>query len=145
MDGNTNQAYPGASCTHTQNHGQPWWRLALGAAKSIDRVEVWNRSDCCSNRLNGVQVKVDLQLCGTLSAAKGKQSVSCGGKSGSTVELKMPRSDYLTLCEVKVYGSAGGTCDGDSDDDNGDGEDDKSDADEGDTDDDDSHTSRSWW
>merc|ERR1712216_702979 len=77
--------------------------------KQIVKVDIWNRADCCGSRLNGAQVKVDSQLCGTLSASVGMQSVICN-KRGSVVEIKMPRSDSLTLCEVKVYESRSDSC-----------------------------------
>jgi hypothetical protein len=109
VDGNTAQNYHGNSCTHTQNWGKPWWRLQFDAEKEVDKVEVWNRADCCSSRLAGVQVitrgRLGNQLCGTLSLSTAKQTVSCRGASAAMVELRMPRKDYLSLCEVKVYGS----------------------------------------
>ena len=104
VDGNTNQQYRGNSCTHTKNKS-PWWKLSLGQEMSIDRVEVWNRADCCGNRLTGVQVKVGSQLCGSLTSSTAKQTIGCNEKMGAVVELKMPRNDYLSLCEVKVYGT----------------------------------------
>ena len=104
VDGNTNQQYRGNSCTHTKNKS-PWWKLSLGQEMSIDRVEVWNRADCCGNRLRGVQVKVGSQLCGSLTASTAKQTMRCNAMMGVVVELKMPRNDYLSLCEVKVYGT----------------------------------------
>ena len=107
VDGEINQQYSGNSCTHTTNSGHPWWKLTLATPKQIGKVEVWNRADCCSSRLNGVQVKVDSQLCGTLDASTGMQTVHCN-KRGSVMEIKMPRSDYLSLCEVKVYGGTEG-------------------------------------
>ena len=105
VDGNTHQQYGGGSCTHTQNNS-PWWRLTLDQEMSIDRVEVWNRADCCGSRLNGVEIKVGSQLCGTLSSSTAKQEIGCNGKVGTVVELSMPRNDYLTLCEVKAFGTA---------------------------------------
>ena len=68
-------------------------------------MQVWNRADCCSSRLNRVQVKVGGSVCGSLSSTTSVQTIMCN-KKGSAVVLQMPRSDYLTLCEVKVYASA---------------------------------------
>ena len=36
----------------------PWWRVDLGASRSISNVKVWGRTDCCVNRINGFQVFV---------------------------------------------------------------------------------------
>ena len=79
----------------------------MAAEQAIEKVEVWNRADCCTSRLNGVQVKIGSHLCGTLSGATSKQTVCCGANRGTVVEFTMPRSDYLTLCEVKVYAASG--------------------------------------
>ena len=107
VDGGTNQQYPGGSCTHTAS-ASPWWRLTLAQGNLISKVEVWNRVDGgsdISSRLNGVQVKVGSQLCGTLSGSTAKQTIVCG-QTGTVVELQMPRNEYLSLCEVKVFGGA---------------------------------------
>ena len=73
-------------------------------------VQVWNRADCCSSRLNGVEVKVGSSVCGSLSSTTSVQTIMCN-KQGSALVLQMPRSDYLTLCEVKVYVSASASAD----------------------------------
>merc|ERR1719440_2682146 len=59
IDGNTRQDWGGSSCTHTMNWGKPWWNVEFeGGAKKVSHVKVWNRSDCCQNRLNGAVVYV---------------------------------------------------------------------------------------
>jgi len=103
IDGNTNQNYGSRSCTHTNSRYGQWWKLSLGARKHVTLVEVWNRVDCCTHRLSGVQISVDGQKCGDLNRSTKMQRVACH-KTGSSVLFRMPRSDYLTLCEVKVYG-----------------------------------------
>lgn len=51
IDGNTNGAWAGNSVTHTLNTDDlPWWEVDLGGAKTIGRVHVWFRTDCCQNR-----------------------------------------------------------------------------------------------
>ena len=57
-DGNTDGAYGGNSVTHTQITDDPWWKLALDASHSINEIVVWNRTDCCSNRLDDFIVEV---------------------------------------------------------------------------------------
>lgn len=105
IDGNTNQNYGKASCSHTAiGDKDPWWKLDLGSPKLVTKVQVWNRVGCCSNRLSGVKISVDGAVCGALSGATSVQTVACN-KKGQDVKFSMPRSnDYLTLCEVKVWG-----------------------------------------
>lgn len=67
IDGNTSGQYGSGSCTHTALETDPWWRVALGNAKEIERLVLFNRTDracavpgggfaACATRLDGVQV-----------------------------------------------------------------------------------------
>ncbi|MDT5014136.1 MAG: hypothetical protein QOD39_296, partial [Mycobacterium sp.] len=50
-DGSTNANYFNGSVTHTNGEVQPWWQAELGASTGIDHIDIWNRTDCCSERL----------------------------------------------------------------------------------------------
>ena len=111
IDGNTATTYGQGSCTHTNNDDPPWWRVDLQADVAVKTVTVWNRGDCCGNRLDGFEVKVGDKAewnlnsrCGGRHAISQGQSkaVECGGKQGRFVFVTMPRREHLTLCEVKV-------------------------------------------
>ncbi len=75
VDGNTDGAFASNSCTHTNTEPNPWWMVDLAAAYAIDKVVatsphtpssqlqhrttgaswqvvLYNRQDCCSERLN---------------------------------------------------------------------------------------------
>ncbi len=58
VDGNTNGVFSNNSVTHTNNESQPWWEVDLEAVYSIDEIEIWNRTDCCSSRLSNYYVLV---------------------------------------------------------------------------------------
>jgi len=113
VDGNHRMDWGGRSCTHTHRNHNAWWRVDLGTNARVNTVKVWNRSDCCGNRLNGYQVRVGNHgdprrngMCGGNHGIHQGQSktVSCGGKTGRFVGIVLPRHDYLTLCEVEVRG-----------------------------------------
>lgn len=57
-DGNTEGVYAKGSVAHTSgNDNDPWWELDLKAAKPVDRVVVWNRTDGnVGKRLDGFRV-----------------------------------------------------------------------------------------
>jgi Protein of unknown function (DUF1553)/Protein of unknown function (DUF1549)/Planctomycete cytochrome C len=56
-DGNTDGDYQKGSVAHTAGtDNDPWWELDLKAAKPVDRVVVWNRTDGVSERLDGFRV-----------------------------------------------------------------------------------------
>ena len=58
VDGNTATNYHRGSCTHTHRQAGAWWRVDLQTPKSVGKVAVTNRGDCCSNRLRQVEVRV---------------------------------------------------------------------------------------
>ena len=58
IDGNTEQSFGENSVTHTQQENYPWWLLDLGKSVPIGKIKVWNRSDCCGERLEGAVVEL---------------------------------------------------------------------------------------
>ncbi len=60
IDGNKDQIYTGNSVTHTTTENNPWWQVDLGGVKDIGRIVVYNRGDCCGDRLaNGILEVLD--------------------------------------------------------------------------------------
>jgi hypothetical protein len=57
-DDNTNQNYNDGSVTHTKTENDPWWQLDLNGVKDIGRIKVWNRGDCCGDRLADAIIEV---------------------------------------------------------------------------------------
>jgi hypothetical protein len=114
-DANYNQDYGGKTCTHTQGERNPWWKIDLGARHSVSKVKVWNRRDCCGARLNTLKVQIsdnnaDWSDIGSLSeqATEGGIYTILTRGEGRYVRLTLakPDAEYLTLCEVEVYGNA---------------------------------------
>lgn len=59
VDGNTDGEYGNDSITHTEiDQSDPWWEVDLGAAQHIHQIRVWNRTDCCEDRLSQFYVFV---------------------------------------------------------------------------------------
>ena len=56
VDASTNGVYTQGSVTHTPEMANPWWELDLGVAQLLDQITVWNRTDCCAERLEGFSV-----------------------------------------------------------------------------------------
>ncbi|MBN1421604.1 MAG: discoidin domain-containing protein [Planctomycetes bacterium] len=58
-DGNTDGVYGNASVSHTASGDPtPWWEVALGTEGTIEMIVLWNRTDCCSDRLTNFEVAV---------------------------------------------------------------------------------------
>jgi hypothetical protein len=47
-----------ASCACTLDQENPWWEIDLGTMKPIDHILVYNRNDCCPERLDNVTVGI---------------------------------------------------------------------------------------
>ena len=58
VDGDTNGVYAANSVTHTTQQRDPWWEVDLSGARVINRIIIWNRTDCCSERLDGFSIQI---------------------------------------------------------------------------------------
>jgi len=58
VDGNTNGSWYQNSITHTNYDAHAWWRVDLESVQALGTVDIWNRTDCCSNRLSNFVVEV---------------------------------------------------------------------------------------
>ncbi|BDD08500.1 hypothetical protein FUAX_09320 [Fulvitalea axinellae] len=74
VDGNTSGVWTHWSVTHTKAYtSQPYWTVDLGEVAEIDFINVYNRSDCCSQRLSNFHVLVSEQPF-TQSSLSGSQN-----------------------------------------------------------------------
>ncbi|KAJ1195268.1 hypothetical protein NDU88_004549 [Pleurodeles waltl] len=113
IDGNRKQDFQRSSCTHTGPDRAPWWRLDLKQPRTVGAVVVYNRNDCCQPRLEGADIRVgnspdnNNPSCGSFSPLGVYYNLRfcCDGLVGRYVSVVIPnRKDFLTLCEVEVYG-----------------------------------------
>ena len=110
-DGNTDTTFSKNSCTATKEEESPWWSVDLERQMAVKSVTVYNRGDCCGDRLNGFEVKVgdnskwerNPGCGGNTTATQGESSlVDCEGKKGRFVSVVVPRKTTLHLCEVRI-------------------------------------------
>jgi cytochrome c peroxidase len=111
VDGNTNGVYTNGSITHTSHDTNAWWKVNLGVAHQVNKVTIWNRTDCCSNRLTNFHVDA-LDANGNVIATqnfpgepgvKTDLNLSANGVYGVRVQLN--GGNPLSLAEVQVFGS----------------------------------------
>lgn len=57
-DGDSSQNFKDGSVSHTLLEDNPFWMVDLGGVKDIGRIRVFNRKDCCGERLEGAVVEV---------------------------------------------------------------------------------------
>src|SRR5512143_3912920 len=59
IDGNTSGMWVDGSISHTDTGDPaPWWQVDLGEEYAIARIVLWNRVDCCPERLTNFHVSV---------------------------------------------------------------------------------------
>ena len=59
IDGNTDGDFAHNSVTHTApGDAAPWWELTLPEPKSIDQIEIWNRTQVATERMDGARLIV---------------------------------------------------------------------------------------
>uniref|UniRef100_A0A3B5B1U4 Si:ch211-215k15.4 n=1 Tax=Stegastes partitus TaxID=144197 RepID=A0A3B5B1U4_9TELE len=117
IDGNRDSTFSHGSCTHTPEEDKPWWRVDLLESYIITSIIVVNRGDCCEHRINGLKIHIGNSLTdnglvnpavGTIASAGLGEAVTVtftDRVEGRYVTLALSGSpEYLTLCEVEVYG-----------------------------------------
>lgn len=113
VDGNTDGNYTNGSVTHTGCGSNDWWRVDLGANYNVGDIKIFNRTDCCADRLEDYNVKV---LNGSLSQvwssfqdspAGSPSIINAGGATGRYVEIQKTTSGCLNIAEVEVYEASG--------------------------------------
>jgi Domain of unknown function (DUF1929)/F5/8 type C domain len=121
VDNNTNGNFGAASTTHTEHTVQPWWQVDLGTSQNLDNIRLWNRTDCCGERLSNFYVLVSDQpfVSTNLSATINQAGVSAYhtpgqagvshtinvGRTGRYVRVQLAGTNFLSLAEVQIFGS----------------------------------------
>ena len=112
IDGNTSGEWSNGSVTHTSNEDTPWWQVRLDADTTIEEVIIWNRTNCCSDRLSNFDVFV-YNVAGTQvykttisDAPNPSVTINTGGVTGNRIRIKLKDTNPLSLAEVQVFGEA---------------------------------------
>ena len=56
IDGKTSGDYFEGSVTHTEAGSFVWWELDLGSDQEITKIVIYNRTDCCAERINPARI-----------------------------------------------------------------------------------------
>lgn len=121
VDGSTDGVLANGSTTHTLNNPQEWWQVDLGGLRRIDLVQLWNRTDCCSDRLQNFSVFVSATdmsgrsfdelnadptvLKRQVGASRVLPSIGIPVNGlGRYVRVQLAGSNFLQLAEVQVFG-----------------------------------------
>ncbi len=120
IDGNTNGQYFDGSVTHTLVSPNSWWEVNLGNDLPIDEIILFNRTDCCANRLSNYRISI---LDASRNTIISKDFFTNSGHTllsetwtlpstttGRTVRIETIGNsragfEMLSLAEVQVWGS----------------------------------------
>jgi hypothetical protein len=122
IDGNFDGNYSNGSVAHTNALApNDWWQVDLGATTKISNAVIYNRSDCCKNRLDSIYVFISSEpfasnnLSTTLNTPGIKKIRLFDKKAGSIVlspdtlgrYLRIQNARYnaatLNITEVEVF------------------------------------------
>lgn len=120
VDGNTDGNWSDNSVTHTWNVPNAWWQVDLGAGFTISTITIWNRTDCCGDRLSDYWVFVSgmpflpTDTPTTLSTRantwgshqttqpSSSAAIIVPGVQGQYVRVQLSGTNFLSLAEVQV-------------------------------------------
>jgi len=112
IDGDTNGRYNDGSVTHTKYSFRPWWEVKLPQNSRIDEITLFNRTDCCTGRLDEYIVYVLDEnrrvVFGRIyrDTPNPSKVIDIGGLTGRTIRIQLYNSGILSLAEVQVMGVA---------------------------------------
>lgn len=121
IDGDLSGSDRAGSLTHTNSESEAWWELDLGRVVDIDTIRLWNRTDCCSDRLSNFHVLVSSQPFASMDLSLSRQQngvtdFPTNGIAGRQTDIKVDTqgryirvqlagNSALQLAEVQVFGS----------------------------------------
>jgi hypothetical protein len=115
VDGNRDGVWANGSMNHTNGVAGTWVEVDLGAATAVRRVDLYNRLECCGERLSNVTVQVQTAPCdaaATVLASRttgvdivGVYRLSMGNDPvGRYVCVRANGANPLNFGELEVYG-----------------------------------------
>ncbi len=112
------------SANECQGSYQPYWRVDLGAVYDIDEIQIWNRTDCCQERLSNFKIMVTSDVKRSQSTGNPREEFEMGFHNASDEKHKgknpmtfrdrkrgryvtitvLNKNAFISLAEVKVFG-----------------------------------------
>jgi hypothetical protein len=109
VDGNLDTNFQNGSVTSTNNEASAWWQVDLQSSQSIGNVVVWNRTDCCSNRLANFNLLVSNDGVSWQSypypGTAPNQVSFVVNRFARYVKVQLNGTNLLSLAEVQVFPS----------------------------------------
>jgi hypothetical protein len=123
VDSVTDGNWGNSSVTHTNSEANAWWQADLGSSFLVDSLTVWNRTDCCGDRLSdywvfisdtpflpsdtsaSLLIRVNTWNNHQISPPNPSTNITGIGVRGQYVRVQLSGTNYLSLAEVEIFGS----------------------------------------
>ena len=133
VDGNTDgMAWITNSVSITNWQPNAWWEIDLGAVSTIDEIKIWNREDCCTEKLSNYHILISespftsTNLNETIfqsgvidmyrtDIAERPTNISISSQKGRYVRVQLEGSGFLQLAEIEIMGCQDGNSGGSND------------------------------
>jgi len=124
IDGSRDGVFWNGSSSCTDSQPDSWWRVDLGGRFRLDEIRIFNRSDCCPERLSNFRLSVedggveiwgqDFYVGSGYVPAGGEIVPLVGAPVGDAVQIRIlglnnANNGFLTIAEVEVDGATVGT------------------------------------
>ena len=123
VDGHSNGVWRRGSIGHSLADAEPWLEIDLQASYRIDSVNIWNRVDCCANRLSDyyvfikdspfigeqiseLSIEVGVSSFHQTSKPSPNASITTNDVVGRYVRLQKIAQGALNIAEVEVLSDA---------------------------------------
>ena len=112
IDNNTNGNWGGSSVTHTASRTNSWWQVDLGQDADLDKIQIFNRVNCCLDRLSNFSVSVldaNNKVVWTRFYSNPPSPSLTINLDAIGRKVRVNLDGILSLAEVKVFGTGGNT------------------------------------
>jgi len=121
VDGNTNGALWDGFSSATNYENNAWWQVDLGSVQALSLIQVWGRSDCCTemtsnfylfvsdNPFTSYDLNTTLNQPGVsnyyVAGYSGRPGTINVNRTGRYVRVQFAAAQYLVLAEVQIWDS----------------------------------------
>ena len=102
IDGNTDGDFFNGSVSHTAGDQNAFWRVDLGDTFEIGQVTVWNRTDCCADRLTNFSVSI---LDSSLASVSAQELFVGGGTFALSFDVLFPTNTAGRFVQIQLLGN----------------------------------------
>jgi parallel beta-helix repeat protein len=110
VDGSRDGNFNHGSVSCTDNMPYPFWQVDLEFIYSVDRIAIYNRTDCCPERLRDfvIEKSVDGKNFSPVVHHSGNAGevleLDLNGQKARYLRVSMNRYEFLSIAEFEVYG-----------------------------------------